>query len=58
MSPIIPYFPLLNFVMTDAKLFNKSIPRKRLSFKHVLLILAEALKTTRTREGLFIFNTP
>ena len=58
MSRIIAYFPFLNFVMTDTKLFNKSIPRKRLSFKHVLLILAEASKTTRTRSGLFTFNTP
>ena len=58
MSPIIPYFPFLNFVMTDTKLFKKSIPCKRLSFKHVLLVLAEASKTTRTRSGLFIFNTP
>ena len=44
-SPIIPFFPFLNFVMTGTKLFNKSVPRKRLSFKHVLLILAKETDT-------------
>ena len=53
-STIIPYFPFLNFIMTDTKLFKKSIPPKRLSFKHALLILAETSKTTRTRSGLLI----
>ena len=52
------YFPFLKFVMTDTKLFNKSIPGQRLLFKHVLLNLAEALKTTQTQSGLLIFNTP
>ena len=42
MLPIMAYFPFLDFVMTDTKLFNKSIPGKRLSCKHVLLILTEA----------------
>ena len=58
MSLVMAYFPFLKFVMTDTKLFNKSIPGKRLLFKHVLLNLAEALKTTQTQSGLLIFNTP
>ena len=52
------YFPFRNFLMTDNKLFNKSISGKGLSFEHVLLILVEAPKTTRTPSGLFKFNIP
>ena len=51
------FFLFLNFVMSDTKLFDKSIPGKRLLFKHAFLILAEASKTTWTQLGLFIFNT-
>ena len=57
-SPIIPYFPFWNFEMTDTKLYNKSIPCKRLSLKHVFLISAEASKTIQARSGFFIFNSP
>ena len=49
MSPIMTYFPLLNFVTTDTELFNKSVLSKRLLFKQILLILAEPLKTVRAR---------
>ena len=58
MSPIMAYFPFLSFVKTDIKLFNKSILDKRLSFKHVLLISAEASKATWTLSDLLTFNTP
>ena len=53
MSLIMAYFPFLNFVMTDTKLFNESVPGKRLSSKHVLLILAEASKTTQQDRASF-----
>ena len=53
MSLIMAYFPFLNFVMTDTKLFNESVPGKRLLSKHVLLILAEASKTTQQDRASF-----